>query len=142
MAEKQTAVFKIDNKEAQISKAIDFVQCFLKKTSFSPDFNTFISVVMDELLSNIIRYAFQDDLLHKISISLSVVEHKLCLVLQDDGMPFNPLDYPVVDTEIPLEKRKLGGLGIYIVRQIMDSVKYENKDGMNILTLCKAEASK
>lgn len=139
MLDSNSVLITIKNKETHIPKVIKAVQTFLKKTSFSRDFSVFIAVVLDELLSNIIHYGFDDDNSHEITVSADIVKGSFKLMVQDDGREFNPLKYPAADVSLPLDHRKLGGLGIYLVRQIMDNVHYENKDGKNILVLSKAE---
>ena len=61
--------------------------------------------------------------------------------VEDDGRAFNPLDLPPVDTTVPLEQRPVGGLGVHMIRQLMDSVEYRRADGRNILTLTRRAVS-
>ena len=58
-------------------------------------------------------------------------------IISDSGTPFDPTTKEDVDTSLSAEERPIGGLGIFLVKQIMDNVQYEWKDGKNILTLCK-----
>jgi serine/threonine-protein kinase RsbW len=57
--------------------------------------------------------------------------------VEDDGQPFNPLEAPEVDTTKPLEERTIGGLGIHIVRKLMDGLEYQRHEGKNLLVLKK-----
>lgn len=61
----------------------------------------------------------------------------ISFVISDSGKPFDPTTKAEVDTTLPAEERPIGGLGIHLVRQMMDDVAYERKDNKNILTLCK-----
>ena len=62
----------------------------------------------------------------------------LSISLSDSGIPFNPLEHEDPDTSIEVDNRTIGGLGIFLVKQIMDSVEYTNKDGQNCITIRKA----
>ncbi|MBW1942374.1 MAG: SpoIIE family protein phosphatase [Deltaproteobacteria bacterium] len=96
-----------------------------------------MNVVFDELLSNIISYAYQDDQEHEIEIKIELTEEKLTVSIVDDGLPFNPLGVEAPNREIPMEERKVGGLGIHLVRSIMDKVSYQRRIDKNVLTLIK-----
>ena len=96
------------------------------------------NLVIEELITNIIFYAYNDDLEHKIVINLIKYSNKIIITLTDDGKAFDPIQAEVpVDIEKPLEERKIGGLGIHIVKKLMDDVSYCRKDNKNILTLEK-----
>ena len=67
----------------------------------------------------------------------SSADKELCFVIRDKGKPFDPTAQDEADTTLSLEERPIGGLGIYLVRQLMDSINYERIDGQNVLTLRK-----
>lgn len=96
-----------------------------------------IRLASEEALVNIINYAYpgkEGD----IEITCASKEGKeLELKIVDWGIPFNPLTMPEPDITIPLEKRETGGLGVYMIRKIMDEVDYERRQDRNILTLVK-----
>jgi serine/threonine-protein kinase RsbW len=98
---------------------------------------TDINICLDELFTNIVSYGFGDDLEHIVRFAMNLDEHVLTLKIEDDGIPFNPLEKK--DPEIPddLIDVRIGGLGIHIVRKLMDDIYYERKDGTNKLTLIK-----
>ncbi|MDD5507643.1 MAG: ATP-binding protein [Bacteroidales bacterium] len=97
-----------------------------------------INLVLEELITNIIFYGFDDDQVHDISIRMSLKNDMLRLRIEDDGKPFNPfhVDAPE-DLDKSLEERKIGGLGIYFVREIMDTCSYERSGNKNRLLLSK-----
>ena len=64
-------------------------------------------------------------------------DHSLSFVISDSGVPFDPTAVPRADTSLGAEERPVGGLGIYLVRSIMDSVHYERAEGKNILSMTK-----
>jgi anti-sigma regulatory factor (Ser/Thr protein kinase) len=92
-------------------------------------------LAFDELLSNIIYYAYQDDNEHEIKIQVDLTETAVTATIMDDGVAFNPFGLDEPDTTTSLQSREIGGLGIHLVRQIIDQVSYEHRDGKNIVTL-------
>jgi len=88
-------------------------------------------------LVNVINYAYPDKY-GNIEITYEVKEDKRFVVeIVDWGIPFDPLSLPKPDVEAPMEKRKVGGLGVYLIRTIMDEVNYRRDQNRNILTLAK-----
>jgi sigma-B regulation protein RsbU (phosphoserine phosphatase) len=94
-----------------------------------------INVVFDELLTNIISYAYQDNKEHDIGIKVELSADRLKVSMVDDGIPFNPLGVETPDTGLPLEERKIGGLGIHLVRNMMDKVSYRRRIHKNVITV-------
>jgi serine/threonine-protein kinase RsbW len=96
-----------------------------------------INICLDELFTNIVLYGFKDDLEHIISFKVNMNGNALILNIEDNGLPFNPLLKK--DPELPadLYNAKIGGLGIQIVKKLMDDIWYERKRGNNRLTLKK-----
>ena len=94
-----------------------------------------INICLDELFTNIVLYGFQDDLEHIIRFRINLNGNALTLNIEDNGLPFNPLIKK--DSELPddIDKAKIGGLGIHIVKKLMDDIWYERKRGHNRLTL-------
>ena len=96
-----------------------------------------VHLVLEELVLNIIDYGFddgKDD--HELVVVLMSEDDNLTIEITDDGIPFDPLhDAKVPDTDAPLEDRPIGGLGVHLVRTMMDEVSYRWEDGKNHLTL-------
>lgn len=97
-----------------------------------------IDVAIDELFGNIARYAYHPDV-GPATVRVEVTEEPLAVVITfiDCGMPYDPLSRAEPDVHAPLEERQAGGLGIFLVRQTMDDVTYEYKNGRNILKIKK-----
>jgi len=91
-------------------------------------------VVIDELLTNIISYAYLDDEKHDIEIKVELSADRLKVSMVDDGIPFNPLGIETPDTNLSLEERKIGGLGIHLVRKMLDRVSYRRRIDKNVIT--------
>jgi serine/threonine-protein kinase RsbW len=97
-----------------------------------------INLVIEEAVSNIIFYAFNDNDKHEISITISLENIRLNIKITDDGIPFNPLKQQQPDITLPAEERPVGGLGIFLISQIMDNMHYSRQKNQNILTLNKS----
>lgn len=96
-----------------------------------------VNLALDELFTNIISYGFQDQSEHLIRVQLSADRDVLTVVIEDDGVAFNPLERIPPDLPCTLDECKVGGLGIHLVRNLMDAVAYERRGGTNVLTLKK-----
>jgi anti-sigma regulatory factor (Ser/Thr protein kinase) len=102
-----------------------------------PDKTVFeLNLVLDELFTNLVSYGCQSDR-HKFEIIMKLKDGFLTLLIEDDGHMFNPLKAPEPEMECACEERKIGGLGIYFMRKIMDSIEYSWEDGKNKLKLVK-----
>jgi serine/threonine-protein kinase RsbW len=94
-----------------------------------------LSLVLEELVSNVVAYGYDDDSGHEIRIELDVNENVLTAVFIDDGRPFDPFKAQKPVMSGPIEERSVGGLGIHLVLTIMDNVGYERVDGHNRTTM-------
>lgn len=102
------------------------------------DFVYQVNLVLEELVVNVINYGHRGDPNHEIGIDLAWESDTLTLELVDDAPAFNPLeDNPEPDLTSKLEDRPIGGLGIYLVHQLMDEISYRREGGRNHLTLVK-----
>ena len=96
-----------------------------------------IEVSVDELFTNIASYAYPDgDGTATIRIDDSR-KGAVTITFLDAGVPFDPLEHEDPDITLLVEDRPIGGLGIFMVRKTMDSVTYERRDGMNVVTISK-----
>ena len=129
----------IKNKDEEISAAIEFVRAYLKRGNFSEDCECSLAVAFDEMLSNIIHHGYNDTSEHNIKITLSSKGKNFIGIIEDDGVEFNPLLHPEADTSLPLSERELGGLGIHLVRNMMDKIEYKRTQNKNVLTLFKTD---
>jgi len=95
------------------------------------------NVVLDELITNLINYGFDDDVEHCIEVRIELSNQRLVITISDDGNPFNPFEYDPPDTTLSIEIRRIGGLGVHMVRNMMDEVSYNRQAGRNHVTLVK-----
>ena len=98
-----------------------------------------INLVLEELFTNVLFYAFDDKDEHEIILDFSLIDnHQLQIRLEDDGKPFNIVERKVNDVFAkPLEERQIGGLGIHFVREMMNNVDYQRTGDKNIVILTK-----
>ena len=96
-----------------------------------------MNLAIEEAVVNVMNYAYPEGTKGFVDITSMSDDESLQFVISDNGKPFDPTTKEEVDTTLPIEKRRIGGLGIFLVRKMMDNVKYEYKDGQNILTLRK-----
>jgi anti-sigma regulatory factor (Ser/Thr protein kinase) len=96
-----------------------------------------LNLVLEETVSNIIFYAYPDGNEHSIDITLSMSESEITIVIEDEGVPFDPTAMQQPDISLPAEDRPIGGLGIFLVSKIMDNVSYSREQEKNKLTLKK-----
>jgi len=90
-----------------------------------------LMTAVDEACTNTIKYGDSNE----IEIKCDVEDGQVVLQIIDDGIAFNPLEAPTPDLNVPLKERKVGGLGIYFIRTLMDDVRYERKGEKNVLTM-------
>jgi serine/threonine-protein kinase RsbW len=96
-----------------------------------------LNLVLEEAVSNVIFYAFKDNEIHEIIISITLEENILTIEISDEGIPFDPTLRQKPDLSLPAEERPIGGLGIFLISKIMDSVNYKRYNNHNVLTLIK-----
>jgi len=99
-----------------------------------------VQVALDEVLSNVVRHGSAAGTVGSIGVDLDLDGPRMEIVVTDDAPAFNPLEAPAPDTSVRLEERPLGGLGIPLIRALVDEVRYERRDGRNRLTLWKTLA--
>lgn len=92
-----------------------------------------MNIVLDEIFSNVVYYSGAAS----VRISCDVVNHSAVLVVEDDGSPYDPTQTEEPDTALTAEEREIGGLGIHLVRKMMDGIVYRREDGWNRLRMEK-----
>lgn len=121
-----------------ISMVTAFVDEELMRIGCPRKANAQIDICIDEIFANIAQYAYGSDTgdvtLH---IEFDEAERLFSLSFIDCGQPFDPRDVPEPDITSPLEERPIGGLGLFMVKNLMDSMTYQHEDGRNILTIQK-----
>ena len=116
-----------------VSQIAAFVEEEMEKLEISPKISMKLMIAVDEIYSNIIRYSGASE----ATIKIEKTEKELHLWFIDNGKPYNPLDAEEPDITKSSEDRKIGGLGIFMVRKMLNNVEYKYIDGKNILKLTK-----
>jgi anti-sigma regulatory factor (Ser/Thr protein kinase) len=129
--------WSIKNDLTEIEKLAAEIETFGERHGLPSDLIFNINLSLDELITNIINYGYRDQHEHRIHIDLRVTETEVVVELKDDGIPFNPLEKPCPDVNQGLDDRPVGGLGIYLVRNLMDQVEYRRTGAQNVLTMKK-----
>jgi len=94
----------------------------------------YLELVIEEAVTNIFKYAFDNDKDHLLSIMVNLIPDKIVVRIKDDGFPFNPLSHQA-DKPESLENAKVGGLGILLIKKFTSDLKYNREDGKNCLTM-------
>jgi len=134
---KKSYSFKLKSDLAELDTLSRHVHNFGQSLGLSRKFLFEINLALDELFTNIISYGYQDDKDHFIEISITPQNHSLVLCIEDDGVPFNPIEVDDPDLPCNIESCKIGGLGIHLIKNLMDEVCYRRLKGKNRLTLKK-----
>ena len=125
------------NDISEISRLYEFVEEVGNDFELSPDIVFNLNLVLEEAIVNIINYAYPKEEHESIYLSARMHEGSIVLVLTDTGKEFDPTAAPEADVTLSADDRQIGGLGIFLIRQIMNEVKYERIEGKNVLTLEK-----
>lgn len=120
-----------------IPRVIAAAEAFCTEHGVPPRVFGNVQLALDEWLANVINYAWAGDGPHRGDLSLTLADGRLTLEIHDDGPAFNPLERAAPDLDSPLEDRAVGGLGIHLIRSVMDEVRYRRDGGRNVLTLVK-----
>src|SRR5947208_3667670 len=133
----ESLTLHVRNSDEAIPPANEAAEAWLGTQQVSPDAAFLVSLAIEELVTNCIKYGYDDAGEHTVEIVLSVADHALTMVVVDDGHAFDPLAAPPPDLTLGIEDRPIGGLGIHLLRELADDVRYERRDGANRLTLTK-----
>ena len=121
------------NDSADLARVLDEVDARLAALPVSPQRKYAVRLALDELLSNVIRYAYDDQASHRIGLKLETGD-PFFLTIEDDGKPFDPLaDAPPPVLAGPVEDRPIGGLGLHILKKMGLRLAYRRDAGRNVL---------
>ena len=125
------------NDIGQIDRLTEFIEMIAQKINLDPELAMSINLALEEAVTNVISYAYPEGTEGEVKVDAIARKDSLRFTISDFGQEFDPTATPEVDTSLALEDRPIGGLGIHLVRKIMDRVSYKRQDDMNILTLTK-----
>ncbi len=127
----------LKNKPEQKRKVVAALEDFVCAHQLSAAVRRAADLALEEHLTNVMGYAYDDQREHEIRVRLEVNSEELVVEVEDDGKAFDPTQAPEVDTSAPLEQRPIGGLGIHFIRRSMDEVRYERQGNRNVLRMTK-----
>lgn len=133
-------MLRVKSAFSEIPAANEAASRWLADRNVTPAADYLANLAIEELVSNCVKYGYDDAAEHIIEIELKLSAGELVLTVTDDGHPFNPLELPEHDTHLPVEDRPVGGLGIHLLRKMSDRMDYARTDGKNRLTLRKSLA--
>jgi len=137
---KKTSI-KVKNKTKEIQNVIEHFEGFGMENNFPFAVIQKFNIALDELLNNIISYGFKDENEHNIEVDIELRNLRLIITIKDDGIPFNPTKQNPPDTTLSMEDRNFGGLGIHLVKNLVDEFDYKRNTNRNIITLVKYNIS-
>jgi len=131
------------NNISELNKLAEDIKIFGRKYAIAYEDLYNINLCIDEVLTNIIYYGYEDHQPHSIEIELIALQNSIEIIIRDNGKPFNPLREAIPPKiNVCLEERQEGGLGIYFVKQLMDALSYHREGDYNILKMTKYHTSK
>ena len=129
----------VDASVDRVTQVTELADLQLAEAGCSARIKMQIDIAIDEIFSNIARYAYQNDS-GKVTVRLDTLDAppRILLTFIDNGIPYNPLMSEMPDTtSLPARKRPIGGLGLFMVKKTMDCITYSYENGQNILTILK-----
>ena len=127
----------VQNDVKQVERLGIFVKDVMNRLNIGKSLASQLRLAVEEAVVNVMEYAYPAGSTGEINIKVTSDGHRLRFVITDTGIPFNPTEAASADTTLSAEERPVGGLGIFLVRQMMDSINYERIGGKNVLKLRK-----
>lgn len=128
---------KVNASTQNLSNIRDFVSRYAVKHGFTKDKVADIQLAVDEAYTNIIKHAYNNDTSKEVVINLEFNNEKMIVTLTDRGKGFDIEKYRKPNLKKQIEMKKRGGMGVYLIRKLMDDVSYQVKNQKNILRMCK-----
>ena len=127
----------LHNNVQEASLLAPFIETIAMENGLDHSLTMELNLAVEEAVVNVMEYAYPQGETGEVTIEVSVADGKLDINIIDSGAPFDPTQKSDPDTSLPVEERSIGGLGIFLVRQVMDTVSYRRDNGKNILTFTK-----
>jgi serine/threonine-protein kinase RsbW len=132
-----TIEIAVRNDLAEVSRASELLTDFWAEHGLPPEPEMDATLALEEILSNVIRHGCDPAREYDIRVRISIGRKDYEIEVSDDATPYNPLLRPDPNLDLPIEQRTAGGLGVFLVKQIADELRYQFQDGRNILTFRK-----
>lgn len=128
---------QIEARTEKLDELLDILRADMEEMGCPMDKQTTVEICAEEIFVNIASYAYGESV-GDAYIEEEIGKNSVTVCFRDKGMPYNPLEKEDPDTSLSAEERQIGGLGIFMVKSMMDSVSYEYKEGANCLTMMMA----
>jgi anti-sigma regulatory factor (Ser/Thr protein kinase) len=125
----------IRNEIGDLARASALTREHLARHGFEDAVVFAAELALEEVLSNVIRYAYDNGDRHEIGISIRIAGRHVEIQIVDDGRAFDPVSAPAADVAVPLEQRRIGGLGLHLLRAFVSEMRYERLEDRNVLSL-------
>ncbi len=127
----------LPNQLTELERVAREVEAFGEAHGIAAELIFKVTVALDEILTNVISYGYPEGGEHVITVRLAVKAAELVIEIEDDGCPFNPLTVAPPDLRKSTEERPIGGLGLQLVRKMMDRLEYRREQDKNLLVMSK-----
>ncbi|MFH1983827.1 MAG: ATP-binding protein [Pseudomonadota bacterium] len=131
------SVLLLRNQYADIERLAHAVIAFGEVNNLPEEIVGDIRLALEEVVTNVMMHGYTDNAPHEIEIRFSAVPHRVSFTVIDDGQPFDPLSTARRDLEKGFDDGKIGGLGIHLYTQLMDTVSYQRLNDRNLLVMAK-----
>lgn len=123
------------NDRREIARLSSLLEEFCAANQLDDDDRLNVNLVLDEAVINVINHGYADNREHDILVRLALTGDCLRIDIEDDGIAYNPLDAPAPRFDLPVEQRRIGGLGVHIMKTLARTLEYRRLDGRNHLTI-------
>lgn len=128
---------KLSNKISELETIQLCLDELVEKWNVPAALGMTLNLVIEEAFTNVVNYAYDDSDEHSIEVVFEMQDKILSISLIDDGNAYDPTQNATPDLSLSVEERSIGGLGVYLIKSMMDEVAYERKAGKNILLMRK-----
>ena len=128
---------QLQNRFSELSRLKDALHNYCEFREIPSNIVFAITLSLDEVITNVISYGYDDHDEHHINVTLRSGKVVIEISVEDDGKPFNPLEFKTPDLKCPIDERPMGGLGIYLVKTYMNELEYKRVGGKNRLVMRK-----
>lgn len=127
----------VKNDPAELPRLAEIVSDFCGRNRLAAPFEQDLNLALEEAVINVMMHGYADRAEHDIAVILRLDPAGITVCVEDDGLPFNPLEAPPPNVNAPIGERRAGGLGIHMVRRLMDQLEYQRLGNKNILVMRK-----
>jgi len=132
-----STVLRVENRLDELTRIASFLNDLGAEWTLNERLVNSLNLVLEEAISNIILYGYKDGERHTIEIYFRKSENEILISIKDDGMAYDPTLRTDPDVSLSVEDRPVGGLGVFLMKKLMDGVEYQWEGGRNILNLRK-----